>query len=78
MSIPELVGFIGADAFHGCTTVANVYCYPYWDNLNWDEADKDDFKQDGSTICHVRPGYLGGYVSKFGNTVNVTFAGDLT
>lgn len=76
--IPEGVAYIGADAFIGCTGVAEVYCYPNPANLTWDEADKDDFKPDGSTVCHVRPEYLDGYVYKFGGDVNVTFAGDLT
>ena len=73
--IPEGVTHIRADAFHSCTGMTDVYCYPNPANLTWDEADKDDFKIDGSTICHVSSSYLGQYISKFGNTVNVTFVG---
>ena len=73
--IPEGVTHIGADAFIGCTGMTDVYCYPNPADLTWDEADKDDFKPDGSTICHVSSSYLGQYISKFGNTVNVTFVG---
>lgn len=73
--IPQGVTHIRADAFHSCTGMTDVYCYPNPANLTWDEADKDDFKPDGSTICHVSSGYLGQYISKFGNTVNVTFVG---
>lgn len=75
--IPEGVTYIGADAFIGCTATADVYCYPNPADLEWDEADKDDFKHDGSTVCHVKEEYLAAYQTKFGNTVNVTFAGDL-
>jgi len=53
--IPEGVTYIGADAFIGCTGVADVYCWPNPADLEWDDADKDDFKTDGSTVCHVRP-----------------------
>lgn len=59
--IPEGVTHIGADAFIGCTNVANVYCWPDPADLTWDEADKDDFKTDGSTICHVKSGTLAAY-----------------
>jgi hypothetical protein len=78
ITIPSTVVHIKADAFIHCTSMDDVYCWPNPADLTWDEADKDDFKTDGSTVCHVRPGYLGGYVSKFGNSVNVTFLGDLT
>lgn len=75
--IPEGVTYIGADAFIGCTATTDVDCYPNPADLTWDEADKDDFKHDGSTVCHVKPEYLTDYQTKFGNSVNVTFVGDL-
>ena len=59
--IPEGVTHIGADAFIGCTATTDVYCYPNPANLTWDEADKDDFKTDGSTVCHVKSGTLAAY-----------------
>jgi len=54
-----------------------VYCYPNAANLTWDEDGKDDFKADGSTVCHVHADQLSAYQSKFTGTVNVTFVGDL-
>lgn len=68
---------IWADAFYGSTSVNDVYCWPNPADLTWDEDGKDDFKPDGSTVCHVKAEYLAAYQSKFGSTVNVTFAGDL-
>ena len=76
--IPSGVTSIGFDAFYGCTSVSNVYCYPNPANLTWDESGKDDFKEDGSTVCHVYSQYLSAYETKFGDEVNVTFVGDLT
>ena len=69
---------IGRDAFYECTSTTDVYCYPNPINLTWDEDGKDDFKDDGSTNCHVKAEYLAAYQTKFGSTVNVTFVGDLT
>jgi len=54
-----------------------VYCYPNAANLTWDEDGKDDFKADGSTVCHVHADQLSAYQSKFTGEVNVTFVGDL-
>lgn len=59
--IPEGVVYIGADAFIGCRATADVYCWPDPAGLTWDEADKDDFKADGSTVCHVKEEYLAAY-----------------
>ena len=36
-----------------CTAVTDVYCNADPDALTWEEADCDDFKEDGSTIIHV-------------------------
>lgn len=69
---------IGVDAFYGSTSVNDVYCYPNPANLTWNEDGKDDFKSDGSTVCHVKAEYLTAYQTKFGNEVNATFVGDLT
>ena len=79
IAIPDSVTSIGGiDAFYGCTSVSDVYCYPNPANLTWNDDAKDDFKSDGSTICHVYSQYLSAYQTKFGNEVNVTFVGDLT
>ena len=78
IDIPSGVTSIGSDAFYDCTNVSDVYCYPNPANLTWDEYGKDDFKSDGSTICHIYSQYLSEYEANFGNDVNVTFVGDLT
>ena len=80
VTIPNSVTSIEADAFYDCTSVNDVYCYPKPANLGWNDNDdeKDDFKSDGSTLCHVKTEYLTAYQSKFGDKVNVTFVGDLT
>jgi len=77
VTIGNNVEEIGLDAFYNCTSV-DVYCYPNPANLYWDDGEYDDFKSDGSTLCHVKAEYLTEYQSKFGEEVNVTFVGDLT
>ena len=78
MVIPNSVTSIEPDAFYDCTSVNDVYCFPNPANLTWNEDDGDDFKEDGSTICHVKAEYLSAYQTKFNGVVNVTFVGDLT
>ena len=56
ITIPEGITYIGRDAFYGCGYVTDVWCYADTDSLIWDEADYDDFKDDGSTVCHIRSG----------------------
>lgn len=77
VTIPASVTMIDEDAFYTCTAVDDVYCYPNPANLTWDEEDCDDFKDDGSTLCHVKATYLSAYQTKFNRRVNVTFVGDL-
>ena len=74
VTIPGTVDIIEDDAFKGCTKVEDVYFYT--DLLNevaWSDNYTDDFKADGSTLCHVRSGSKWGKVSH----VNVTFVPDL-
>ena len=78
VTIGNNVEEIGSDAFYDCTSVDDVYCWPNPADLTWNEDGKDDFKSDGSTVCHVKSEYLSAYQSKFGDEVNVTFVGDLT
>ncbi len=78
VTIGNGVTSIGIDVFFNCTSVNDVYCYPNPANLTWNEVDKDDFKNDGSTLCHIKAEYLTAYQTKFGDEVNVTFVGDLT
>ena len=69
------------NAFYKCTNIADVYCYADPANLTWNEGDCNDFKEDGSTVCHVPVAYYWQYVKKFGaeseNPVNVRFVGDV-
>ena len=76
ITIPNSVTSIGADAFFGCTAVTDVHCYPDAADLTWAENGKNDFKADGSTVCHVHTGQLSAYKTKFTDEVNVTFVGD--
>ena len=85
--IPASVTSIGGEAFYGCQSVTDVYCYANPDNLTWNDAYCDDFKQeDHATTCHVLSSYRSTYFSKWGGTVyqadnsgvNVTFVGDLS
>ena len=78
VTIGNGVESISYDVFYGCTSVTDVYCYPNPENLYWGEDSCDDFKSDGSTVCHVKAEYLAAYQSKFTGEVNVTFVGDLT
>ena len=81
VTIPDSVTSIGYDAFFDCTNITDVYCYAAPANLTWDEYDCNDFKEDGSTVCHVPKEYIKEYNTKFGagseNPVNVTFVGDI-
>ena len=76
--IPSRVAYIEADAFYGCTGVTDVYCYANPLILkSWVDDGCDDFKDDGSTKCHVRD--VENYTNVYNNDfypkekVNVTF-----
>ena len=71
VTIPETVTSIGRDAFYRCTGVTDVYCNADLNRLEWTESGRDDFKADGSTLCHVTDAEA--WQTKFGATVNVTF-----
>ena len=77
ITIPSTVTSIDRDAFYGCTGVTDVNLYADPANLTWNESDCDDFKEDGSTQCHVFAEHLTAYQNKFSGKVNVTFVGDL-
>jgi len=68
---------IGRDAFRGCTNITDVYCYADPAKLTWDDRNCNDFKAGKETICHVPAKYYLEYVKKFGDSVNVTFVGDM-
>lgn len=76
VTIGNSVEYIGGDTFYCCKNITDVYCYPNAADLTWDE-DGDDFKDGGSTVCHVHADQLSAYESKFNGAVNVTFVGDL-
>ena len=76
--IPSRVAYIEADAFYGCTGVTDVYCYVNPLILkSWVDGGCDDFRDDGSTKCHVRAVEI--YTNVYNNDfypekkVNVTF-----
>ena len=77
IEISKNVTSIGSNAFVDCTNITDVYCYADPKNLTWNDRDCDDFKSDGTTVCHVPAEYLSKYVEKFGDSVNVTFVGDM-
>ena len=80
VEIPKNVTNIGAEAFYNCTNITDVYCYADPKNLTWDDGGCDDFmgaKKSRETVCHVPAEYLSKYVKKFGDSVNVTFVGDM-
>ena len=76
ITIPDSVTSIGNNAFYSCKGITDVYCYAEPANLTWG-VDLPDFKSDGTTVCHVPAEYLSKYVEKFGDSVNVTFVGDM-
>ena len=78
VTIPRSVVEINDDVFYNCSSIADVYCYPEPSQLVWTESECDDFKADGSTVCHVKAEYLSEYREKFTGEVNVVFVGDLT
>ena len=74
ITIPSSVEIIDGNVWFGCTNVTDVYCYANPSALQWTDHQKDDFKSDGSTKCHVLDAEA--YTTIFGSTVNVTFVGD--
>ena len=76
VTIGKDVTSIGADAFKGCVGVEHVFCYANCDALTWNDNNCDDFNSGKTTLCHVT-GDASAWTSKFGASVNVTFAGDL-
>ena len=61
---------IKADAFYNCTKVTDVYISADPGLLTWNEGEHDDFKPDGTTICHVSDVVAW---AKFLGNVNLTF-----
>lgn len=72
--IPKNVANIGEGAFGRCFNVTDVYCYANPMYLSWNG---EGFMQYGVTKFHVPAIFLAKYKSKFGETANVTFIGDL-
>ncbi len=84
VTLPSTTTLLGDkyNAFYGCVNVTDVYLPANPVNLVWNE-DKDDFKADGSTVCHVPSDFYELSVAKFITGVeeskqpNVTFVGDM-
>ena len=76
VTIPNSVTNIGGDAFYGCQSITDVYCYANPDNLSWDDGYCDDFKSGRETKCHVLSGTLDKWNTKFQDVVYVTFVDD--
>ena len=82
VTIPYSIQIIGEDAFNGCTNVTDVYCWGLPSTmLYWYDDGEDDFKEDGSTRCHVRAYYLDDFKKSKSDHKhlfypNVTFVGD--
>ena len=76
ISIPASVTDMGNDAFWLCNRLRNVYLYGDAAAMAWKDTDCDDFSAAKHTTCHVvadaEP-----WIEKFGESVNVTFVGDL-
>ena len=72
VTIPASVTSIGADAFKGCITATDVYCYADPTKLTWGDTG-DDFKSGKETKCHVADADAWSSFS----SVNVDFVGDL-
>ena len=76
--ISSSVQSIGENAFLGCTSVTDVYCYAD-PSLTWDEYQCNDFIYDKENLyektkCHVLDASAW---SNFVDVVNVDFVGDL-
>ena len=72
VTIGSGVTYIGYDAFYGATAVEDVYLSADPETLDWyEEGGCDDFKSDGSTICHVANATA--WTAKYYGIVNVTF-----
>jgi uncharacterized repeat protein (TIGR02543 family) len=72
VTIPASVTSIGEDAFKGCISTTDVYCYADPTKLTWGDTG-DDFKSGKATKCHVADASAW---SSFSG-VNVTFEGNL-
>ena len=82
ITIGSGVTSIGKDAFFRTTATENVYCYANPAALTWDDADYDDFKDDGSTRIHVAAADLTAFQTKWSTgdaskDVHALFVGDL-
>lgn len=75
ISIPASVTDMGRDIFWHCYEMKNAYVYADVNVLTWTDTDCDDFTLNRNTKCHVTD--ADAWNEKFGESINVTFVGDL-
>ena len=63
--------YIGYDAFYCSPNVEDVYMYADPEALEWNEGGCDDFRTDGTTVCHVAD--AAPWKAKFSGSVNLLF-----
>ena len=76
---------VARDAFYGCTSLTDVYCYANPETLEWIDESCNDFIRDTSdphypTKCHVldKAAFDAKWKKNEETDVNVTFVGDLS
>lgn len=68
--IGSAMKYIDSEAFYTCDNVTDVYISADPEQLTWYDGGHDDFKRDGTTICHVSDAAAW---AKFLGEVNLTF-----
>ena len=76
VTLPSSVTKIEERAFYNCSAVTDVYLAANPANLTWENewygSVYNDFKENGTTLCHVPSQYYEAYVANFSH-INVIF-----